>query len=55
MTHFYGGIGAAQTIGSAMDQAQAMLAIALLDEPDLAVGRKTEDVDPYGVRLITTS
>lgn len=48
--HFYGGIGAAQTIGSAMDQARAMIAIALPDEPDLAVVRTSEDVDPYDGR-----
>lgn len=53
--HFYGGIGAAQTIGSAMDQARAMIAIALPGEPDLAVVRAAEDVDPYDVRLIATS
>ena len=52
---FYGGIGAAQTIGSAMDQARAMIAVALPGEPDLAVVRAREGVDPYEVSLITAS
>lgn len=52
--HFYGGIGAAQTIGSAMDQARAMIAIALPGEPDVAVVRSVQAVDPYNVRLVTS-
>ena len=51
-SHFYGGIGAGQSIGAAMDQASAMVAIALPDEPELAVVRSVEAVDPYDVRLI---
>jgi hypothetical protein len=48
--HFYGGIGAAQTIGSAMDQVRAMIAIALPGEPDIVVVRSVQAVDPYDVR-----
>lgn len=49
---FYGGIGAAQTIGSAVDQARAMIAIALPDEPDLVTIRAADGVEPYDVRLV---
>lgn len=37
-----------------MDQASAMVEVALPDEPDLAVVRCAEGIDPYKVRLIET-
>ena len=51
-THFYGGIAAAQSIGHALEQASAMVAIALPDEPELAVLRAIEGVDAYAVELV---
>ncbi|RSV18391.1 CHAT domain-containing protein [Sphingomonas sp. ABOLH] len=51
-THFYGGIAAAQSIGFALDQAGAMVAIALPDEPELAVLRSVDGIDPYAIQLI---
>jgi len=51
-THFYGAIAAAQPIGAAVDQARAMIVIALPDEPDLITVCAAEDVDPDEVRLV---
>lgn len=51
-TQFYGGIAAAQPIGAAVDQARAMIAIALPDEPDLITVCAVKDVDPDEVRLV---
>jgi CHAT domain-containing protein len=51
-SHFYGGIGAAQTIGAAVDQARAMISVALPEEPDLLEIRTAADVDAYSVKLI---
>ena len=50
--HFYGGIGAAQTIGASVDQARGMIAIALPDEPDLLTVRTAVGIDAYAVRLV---
>ena len=51
-TQFYGAIAAAQPIGAAVDQARAMIAIALPDEPDLITVCAVQDVDPNEVRLV---
>ena len=49
---FYGAIAAAQPIGRAVDQAKAMIAIALPDEPDLVTTCVVEGVDVDEVRLV---
>lgn len=51
-TQFYGAIAAAQTIGAAVDQARAMIAIALPEEPDLVTVCSADDIDPDEVRLV---
>jgi hypothetical protein len=51
-TQFYGAIAAAQPIGAAVDQARAMIAIALPDEPDLITVCAAIDVDPSKIRLV---
>lgn len=51
-TRFYGAIAAAQPVGAAVDQARAMIAIALPDEPDLITVCAVKDVDPDEVRLV---
>lgn len=51
-TQFYAAIAAAQPIGAAVDQARAMIAIALPDEPDLITVCAAKDVDPQEIRLI---
>lgn len=51
-TQFYGAIAAAQSIGAAVDQARAMIAIALPGEPDLITVCTVKDVDPDEVRLV---
>lgn len=50
--HFYGAIGAAQSIGHAFAQAQEMVAIALLDEPDVMRITAAEGVDPELIKLV---
>lgn len=50
--HFYGAIGAAQSIGHAFVQAREMVAIALLDEPDVMRITAAEGVDPDVVKLV---
>mgnify|MGYP001603444004 CR=1 FL=1 len=50
--HFYGAIGAAQSIGHAFAQAREMVAIALLDEPDVMRITAAEGVDPDVVKLV---
>lgn len=51
-TRFYAAIAAAQSIGHAVDQARAMVAIALPDEPDLVEVCTAPDVDAYQVQLV---
>lgn len=51
-THFYGAIAAAQPIGHAIDQARAMISLALPDEPDVVVVRSVGGVEPNAVRLV---
>ena len=51
-THFYAAIAAAQSIGEAVDQARAMIAIALPDEPDTLSIRASEGIDPYEAKLV---
>jgi|TARA_R110002126_G_scaffold42829_5_gene123295 hypothetical protein len=50
--NFYGAIGAAQTIGDALDQAREMIALALPGEPDVLTLHAAEGVDPYGIKLV---
>lgn len=50
--HFYGAIGAAQSVGAAVNQARAMIAVALPGEPDLISVCVTDGVDPDAVRLV---
>lgn len=51
-THFYAAIGAAQSIGHAVDQARAMLAMALPDEPDLVEVCAAPDVNVHQLQLV---
>jgi hypothetical protein len=51
-THFYGAIAAAQTIGDAVEQARAIISLALPDEGDLLVVSAAEGVDPATLRLV---
>ena len=51
-THFYAGIAAAQTVGHSVDQARAMIAVALPDEPDLIRVVAVDEVNPHGLRLV---
>lgn len=54
-THFYAAIGGAQSIGHAVDQARAMIAMTLPDEPDLATICAAPGVDPLAMVLIEPS
>jgi len=51
-THFYAAIAAAQSIGHAVEQARAMLAIALPHEPDLVEVCSAPDVDVQQLQLV---
>lgn len=51
-THLYGAIAAAQTIGAAVEQARAMVALALPGEADVLTIRAAEGVDPGVLRLV---
>jgi hypothetical protein len=51
-THFYAAIGGAQSIGDAVDQAKAIIAIALPDAPDLIVVSVREGHDAHDVQLV---
>lgn len=51
-TQFYGAVAAAQPIGVAVDQARAMIQVALPEEPDLITVFAVDDVDPYAVSLV---
>lgn len=51
-THFYAAIAGAQSVGHAVDQARAMVSIALPHEPDLVEVSATEDVDVYCLQLV---
>jgi len=51
-THFYAAIGGAQSIASAVDQAKAMIAIALPDTPDLIVVSVREGYDAHDIQLV---
>jgi CHAT domain len=50
--HFYAAVAAAQTIGDAVRQARAMIALALPDELDALVVSAAEGVDPDEVQLV---
>jgi hypothetical protein len=50
--HFYAAIGAAQSIGHAVDQARAMLSLALPGEPDLITICATPGVDVHQLQLV---
>ena len=50
--HFYAAIAAAQSVGHAVDQARAMLAIALPHEPDLVEVCAAPDVDVHQLQLV---
>ena len=52
-THFYGAIAAGQSIGHAVEQARAMIALALPDEPDVLTVNAADGVDPDKLTLVT--
>jgi hypothetical protein len=52
-THFYGAIAAGQSIGHAVEQARAMIALALPDEPDVLTVNAADGVDPDRLTLVT--
>lgn len=51
-TYFYAALGGAQSIGHAVEQARALVAIALPDEPDLVEVRTAEGVDMNSLMLV---
>lgn len=51
-THFYAAIAAAQTVEAAVDQARAMISVALPDEPDVIAICAADGIEPHEVRLV---
>ena len=51
-THFYGAIAAAQSVGDAVEQARAMVSLALPDEPDVLTVNASPGVDIGELRLV---
>jgi len=51
-THFYGAIAAGQSVGHAVEQARAIIAIALPDEPDVLVVAAADGVDTDTLKLV---
>jgi hypothetical protein len=54
-THFYAAIAAAQSIGHAVDQARAMVSIALPHEPDLVTVCVAPEVEVHQIQLVKPS
>lgn len=50
--HFYGAIAAGQTIGQAVEQARAMISLALPDDPDVLTVSSAAGIDADEVRLV---
>lgn len=51
-THFYGAIAAGQSIGHAVEQARAMIALALPDDPNVLTINAADGIDPDKLTLV---